>query len=178
MANRTVRKNELAQEKKDLAGRARRLAQTLSQDADRVLLTHYADELATRSGSASAANACGLTSAVCRVKAIRLSSQQVQQQHCGRTSNTSKVPKEKCSFARRLRKSRRRYVPARRVRCARFHRGKGLSRRLRAWCPVTRLRHRPSARGLIDIVPWRPAPFSLRLAGLRTTSRSSDGGQP
>ena len=94
MANRPVGKNELAQEKKDIAGRARRLAQTLSQDADRALLTHYADEL-EREAEALQRLTPAVSLPPVGASNEQVQHQQVQQQQSIESSNPSNVPKEK-----------------------------------------------------------------------------------
>ena len=81
-------RNTLAREKRDVARRARRLAQTLLADDDRARLTRFADELDKEAAALERS-----TSTVVLPPAVaphqQVQQQQVQQQQSGRLSGAA-----------------------------------------------------------------------------------------
>jgi hypothetical protein len=80
--------DNLAREKRDVARRARRLALTLSADADQARLTQFADELDKE------AEALERSSPPVSLPPIAITHEQVQQQQSAETP-ALQVPKEK-----------------------------------------------------------------------------------
>lgn len=94
MAQQPIDQNKLAREKRDLARRARRLAQTQFLDADRARLTQFADEL---DKAAEALEQLTSTVSLPPVEAPneQVPQQQVQQQQSMQSSTPSNVSKKR-----------------------------------------------------------------------------------
>jgi hypothetical protein len=94
MAQRPIDRNRLAWEKKDLARRARRLAQNQLLEADRARLMQFAAELDKEADALEEPSpAVPLPSAT--ASQPRVQQQQVQQQQSAESSTHPNVPKEK-----------------------------------------------------------------------------------
>lgn len=92
VAGRTVEPDEAAKEKRDLARRARRLADNLSKETDKVRLHQYADEL-EREAADIERSAGNLPTQTSVAPLVTQQQQQQQQQHETETRADPKEPK-------------------------------------------------------------------------------------
>ena len=93
MPQQPIDKNQLAREKRDLARRARRLAQTQFLDADRARLTQFADELDKEAEGLE--RRTPIVSMPPVAAPVQHEQQQVQQQQSAESPASPQVPKEK-----------------------------------------------------------------------------------